>query len=147
MNKQLHNPILGTFVVEEHEGKKYKMMFVEEIPDELTDWEIVSKVSHLLRVPDGIKISDTRTDALFLINYAIREENAKDQTFGPYRYWWTFSSAGLIFDTPVKMINGEKSEVYPYQFAKSKSVIRKVVEKLGVDIFRIAAGVKKDNHE
>ena len=144
MKKHTPNPILGTFIVEEHEGKKYKMLFVEEVSEELSDWEIVSKISHILRIPDENNISATKSDALFLINYAIGQENEKDQTFGPYQYYWSLKSDGGIGITDVRVsYPAGESFIYPFQHAKSRQVIRKVVEKLGVEIFRIAAGVKR----
>ncbi|MDQ6481607.1 hypothetical protein [Dyadobacter sp. LHD-138] len=42
MNQPRPNPVLGTFVIEEHDGKKYKMMFVEEIAEE-PNIEIIEK--------------------------------------------------------------------------------------------------------
>ncbi|WP_159467927.1 hypothetical protein [Dyadobacter sp. 3J3] len=33
--------LIGTFIIEEYDGKKYKMLFVEEVPEEKTD-EIIS---------------------------------------------------------------------------------------------------------
>jgi len=145
MNQKQPNPILGTFVIEEYEGKKYKMMFAEEIEQERSVESVVQMVCDILGVQEIPSSDLEKCSSLYLINTAIERENAKDQTFGPYQYYWALKDNGDVAITDVrKSYPAGDSFIYPFQHAKSRQVIRKVVEKLGVDIFRIAAGVKKD---
>jgi len=145
MEVQPSIPILGTFLIDEDSGKKYKILLVEEVKEEpLTDREIVSKTSSLLNITNDSKLSSTQTEALYLINLAIEDENKKDKTEGPFVFWWAYSLSGDVtnVDSRREYSIGEAYR-HPYQFAKSRQVIRNVVKNIGVDIFRIAAGVER----
>ena len=134
-------PIIGQFFIHEESGKRYKFLMVEEVKEELEDWEIVSKINRLLAIPRENAMSDIKTDALFLINLAIEQENKSDKTFGPYKYYWHYNSdSKTVTHIPYKRDDNCHIAI---QFAASLKVLANVVVKLGVDIFRIAAGVEK----
>jgi hypothetical protein len=135
------NQILGTFIFEEYEGKKYKMLVVEEVKKELSDWEIIEKAREHLERPYLQKID---TLALSTINQAIQEENEKNpsDTKDLWKYYWYYNEnrndIGLSIAQKASKIHSQIQIA-----ANTSEVIDKVVEKLGTDIFRIAAGVER----
>ena len=136
-------PIVGQFFIHEESGKRYKFLMVEEVKEEFQNDEGLIN-NALKNFPFPIIETFERClegEAREIIDYQIYLENKKDRTFGPYRFYWRYSSQRNEVD--ITSILKEDHVHPPLQHAASKRVIEKVVEKLGVDIFRIAAGVEK----